>query len=340
MASDSPPPARIMACGSYLPEKIVTNDDLAQRVETSDEWIRQRTGIRQRHVAQAGELTSDLATTAARVALARAGIGANDVDLIVCCTTTPDETFPATATTVQKNLSIRQCAAFDLQAVCSGFVYGLSVVDAMVRAGQARVALLIGAETLSRILDWQDRSTCVLFGDGAGAVVIQALDGQEAVACCAEPHTPGAGKASGILATHIQSDGNFHDALYVNGGPSRTGQVGVIRMEGRDVFRHAVTNMPAAMDKVMEKACCVESDIDWLVPHQANIRIIDAMGRRLSLSKDRIVVTVDKHANTSAASIPLALCEAVADGRIQRGDTLAMAAMGAGFTWGAALLRW
>lgn len=330
MASALFPSARVMACGSCLPEKIVSNDDLAQRVETSDDWIRQRTGIRQRHVAQAGELTSDLATTAARVALARAGVSADDVDLIVCCTTTPDETFPATATTVQKNLSLRHCAAFDLQAVCSGFVYGLSVVDAMVRTGQGRVALLIGAETLSRILDWQDRSTCVLFGDGAGAVVIQATEAEEA----------GAGKRSGILATHIQSDGDFHDALYVNGGPSSTGRAGVIRMAGRDVFRHAVTNMHAAIDKVMDKAGCVESDIDWLVPHQANIRIIDAMGRRLSLPRERIVVTVDRHANTSAASIPLALCDAVADGRIQRGDTLVMAAMGAGFTWGAALLRW
>ena len=330
MASVLLPLARVVAGGSYLPEKVVSNDDLAQRVETADDWIRQRTGIRQRHVAQDGELTSDLATTAARVALARAGVSAHDVDLIVCCTTTPDETFPATATTVQKNLSIRHCAAFDLQAVCSGFVYGLSVVDAMVRTGQVRVALLIGAETLSRILDWQDRSTCVLFGDGAGAVVIQATEAEEI----------DTDKTPGILATHIQSDGDFHDALYVNGGPSSTGRAGVIRMAGRDVFRHAVTNMPAAIDKVMDKAGCVDSDIDWLVPHQANIRIIDAMGRRLSLPKDRIVVTVDKHANTSAASIPLALCDAVADGRIQRGDTLVMAAMGAGFTWGAALLRW
>ncbi|WP_343563170.1 beta-ketoacyl-ACP synthase III [Kiloniella sp. b19] len=322
--------SQLLGCGSYLPSKVVTNDELAQRVETSDEWIRQRTGIRQRHVAADGELTSDLATRAAKAALEHAGVEASEVDLIVCCTATPDETFPATATVVQKNLQIRNCAAFDLQAVCSGFAYGLSVVDAMVRSGQAKMVLLIGAETFSRILDWDDRSTCVLFGDGAGAVVVKAV----------EVESEKDRETSGIIATHIQSDGDFHDALYVNGGPSSTGTAGVVRMEGREVFRHAVANMPAAMDKVMEKAGYTQDDIDWLVPHQANIRIIEAMGKRLALSGERVVVTVDKHANTSAASIPLALCEAVFDGRIKRGDTLVMAAMGGGFTWGAALLKW
>ncbi|MCZ4280127.1 ketoacyl-ACP synthase III [Kiloniella laminariae] len=318
----------IKGCGSYLPERIVTNDQLAERVDTSDEWIQQRTGIKHRYVAGENELTSDLATKAAKAALEHAGIDAVAVDLIVCATATPDETFPATATVVQKNLGIFRGAAFDLQAVCSGFVYGLSVVDSMIRAGQAKTVLLIGAETFSRILDWEDRSTCVLFGDGAGAVVLQAEEG------CGE------NQDRGILNTHIYSDGRYHDALYVDGGPSSTGVAGFLRMEGKEVFRQAVSRMPESIDAALEKSGLVAEDIDWLVPHQANIRIIEAMGKKLRLPKERVVITVDKHANTSAASIPLALTEAVYDGRIKQGDMIMMTAMGGGFTWGSALLRW
>ncbi|MEH6631867.1 MAG: beta-ketoacyl-ACP synthase III [Halopseudomonas aestusnigri] len=320
--------ANIKGCGSYLPERIVTNDQLAERVETSDEWIRQRTGIRHRYIAGENELTSDLATKAALAALEHAGIDASEIDLIVCATATPDETFPATATVVQKNLGVIRGAAFDIQAVCSGFVYGLAVVDSLLKTGQARTALLIGAETFSRILDWQDRSTCVLFGDGAGAIVLRAEEGN------------GDNSDSGILNTHIYSDGRYHDALYVDGGPSSTGTAGFLRMEGKEVFRQAVSRMPEAIDTALQTSGLSSSDIDWLVPHQANIRIIEAMGKKLKLPKDRVVVTVDKHANTSAASIPLALTEAVYDGRIKRGDIVMMAAMGGGFTWGSALLRW
>ncbi|WP_419904188.1 beta-ketoacyl-ACP synthase III [Kiloniella sp.] len=320
--------ANIKGCGSYLPERIVTNDQLAERVDTSDEWIRQRTGIRHRYVAGENELTSDLATKAALAALEHAGIDATEIDLIVCATATPDETFPATATVVQRNLGVTKGAAFDLQAVCSGFVYGLSVVDSLLKTGQARTALLIGAETFSRILDWEDRSTCVLFGDGAGAIVLQAEEGTGDIT------------DSGILNTHIYSDGRYHDALYVDGGPSSTGTAGFLRMEGKEVFRQAVSRMPEAIDTALQTSGLSPSDIDWLVPHQANIRIIEAMGKKLKLPKDRVVVTVDKHANTSAASIPLALTEAVYDGRIKRGDIVMMAAMGGGFTWGSALLRW
>ncbi|MFD2207582.1 beta-ketoacyl-ACP synthase III [Kiloniella antarctica] len=320
--------ANIKGCGSYLPERIVTNDQLAERVETSDEWIRQRTGIRHRYIAGENELTSDLATKAALAALEHAGIDASEVDLIVCATATPDETFPATATVVQKNLGVIKGAAFDIQAVCSGFVYGLAVVDSLMKTGQAKTALLIGAETFSRILDWKDRSTCVLFGDGAGAIVLKAEEGK------------GDTSDSGILNTHIYSDGRYHDALYVDGGPSSTGTAGFLRMEGKEVFRQAVSRMPEAIDTALKTSGLNAEDIDWLVPHQANIRIIEAMGKKLKLPKERVVVTVDKHANTSAASIPLALTEAVYDGRIKRGDMVMMAAMGGGFTWGSALLRW
>jgi 3-oxoacyl-[acyl-carrier-protein] synthase-3 len=314
-------------CGSYLPARVVTNAELAERVDTTDEWIQQRTGIRERRMAKDGELTSDMGVKAAEEALAMARMTGDDLDLIVCATSTPDETFPATATRIQERLGMHHGAAFDVQAVCTGFIYALAVADNFIRLGQARTALVVGAETFSRILDWDDRSTCVLFGDGAGAVVLQAAEGNGA-------------EESGLLSTHIYSDGRYHDALYVDGGPSSTGTVGHLRMEGREVFRHAVVRMSQAIDTALETNGLGVADIDWLVPHQANLRIIEAMARRLKLPQDRVVVTVDRHANTSAASIPLALCEAVRDQRIRSGDLILMEAMGGGFTWGSALLRW
>jgi 3-oxoacyl-[acyl-carrier-protein] synthase-3 len=320
--------SQVTGCGSYLPARVMTNAQLAKTVDTSDEWIRQRTGIRERRVVEDGERTSDLGLKAAREALDMARLEADDLDLIVCATSTPDETFPATATRIQAELGMTGGAAFDVQAVCTGFIYALAVADNFVRLGQARNALVIGAETFSRILDWTDRSTCVLFGDGAGAVVLQGVD-------CA-----GNAEASGILSTHLYSDGRHHDALYVDGGPSSTGTVGHLRMEGREVFRHAVVRMVEAIDAALEANGLTARDIDWLVPHQANLRIIEAMARRLNLPEDRVVVTVDRHANTSAASIPLALCEAVRDQRIRSGDLILMEAMGGGFTWGSALVRW
>ena len=319
--------SKVTGCGSYLPSRVVTNAELAERVDTTDEWIRQRTGIRERRRAADGELTSDLGGNAAEEALAMARLSGADLDLIVCATTTPDETFPATATRIQERLGMRQGAAFDVQAVCAGFIYALAVADNFVRLGQARSALVIGAETFSRILDYDDRSTCVLFGDGAGAVVLQAAEGNGAI-------------ESGVLSTHLYSDGRHHDALYVDGGPSSTGTVGKVRMEGREVFRHAVVRMAEAIDAALTANGLNPGDIDWLVPHQANLRIIEAMARRLNLPEDRVVVTVDRHANTSAASIPLALCEAVGDQRIRSGDLILMEAMGGGFTWGSALVRW
>jgi len=318
----------VTGCGSYLPARVLTNDELAKRVDTSDEWIRQRTGIRQRHIAAEGELTSDLGLSAARAALRAAELDAEDIDLVVCATTTPDETFPATATRIQAELGMTRGAAFDVQAVCSGFVYALAVADNFIRLDQARRAVVIGAETFSRILDWDDRSTCVLFGDGAGAVVLEAGAGE------------GTPRDRGILSTHIYSDGRHHDALYVDGGPSSTGTAGHVRMEGREVFRHAVVRMAEAIDAALEANGLTPGDIDWLVPHQANLRIIEAMARRLNLPDDRVVITVDRHANTSAASIPLALAEAVGDRRIQSGDLLLLEAMGGGFAWGSALIRW
>ena len=320
--------SQVTGCGSYLPARVMTNAQLAKTVDTSDDWIRQRTGIRERRVAEDGELTSDLGLKAAREALDMARLEADDLDLIVCATSTPDETFPATATRIQAELGMTGGAAFDVQAVCTGFIYALAVADNFIRLGQARNALVIGAETFSRILDWTDRSTCVLFGDGAGAVVLQGAD-------CA-----GNAEASGVLSTHLYSDGRHHDALYVDGGPSSTGTVGHLRMEGREVFRHAVVRMVEAIDAALEANGLTPRDIDWLVPHQANLRIIQAMARRLNLPEDRVVVTVDRHANTSAASIPLALCEAVRDQRIRSGDLILMEAMGGGFTWGSALVRW
>ncbi|MDY0883215.1 beta-ketoacyl-ACP synthase III [Dongia soli] len=320
--------SRLLSAGSYLPNRIVTNDDLAREVDTSDEWIRQRTGIRQRHLAAEGELTSDLAVKAAEQALHHAGIRGADLDCIVLATTTPDHTFPATATKVQHRLGMNHGFALDVQAVCSGFVYALAVADNFLRLGQARRALVIGAETFSRILDWKDRNTCVLFGDGAGAVILEAAKGK------------GDNTDQGVLCTHLFSDGRYYDKLYVDGGPSATQTTGAVKMEGKDVFRHAVVNLAAAIDAAIASAGIAPEDVDWLVPHQANQRIITSMGQKLKLPQEKVVVTVDRHANTSAASIPLALAEAVNDGRIKRGDLVLMEAMGGGFTWGSALVRW
>jgi 3-oxoacyl-[acyl-carrier-protein] synthase-3 len=318
----------IAGCGSYLPKQVVTNADLAKRIDTSDEWIRQRTGIGQRHVAAEGELTSHLAINAAEAALEDAGMKPDELDLIVLATTTPDETFPATATRVQAAIGMNRGMAFDVQAVCSGFVYALAVADNFLRVGQAKTALVIGAETFTRILDWNDRGTSVLFGDGAGAVALRAAAGK------------GDKTDRGVLSTHLFSDGRYHDMLYVDGGPSSTGKAGCVRMEGREVFRHAVTKLAQAVDAAIADNGIEESEIDWLVPHQANRRIIDSMGQRLKLPPEKVVVTIDRHANTSAASIPLALAEAKGDGRIRPGQLVLLEAMGGGFTWGSALVRW
>lgn len=317
----------ILGCGSYLPAKVMTNADLAQIVDTSDEWITERTGIKSRHIAADGELTSDLAYNAAIAAMAHAGVTADELDLIVLATATPDNTFPATAVKVQARLGMTRGAAFDVQAVCSGFVYALSVADNFIKAGQAKTVLVIGAETFSRILDWNDRTTCVLFGDGAGAVVLRATEGA------------GTSEDQGILSTHLHSDGNHHDLLYVDGGPSSTQTVGHVRMRGQEVFKHAVVNLADVVKEALAANGLAADAIDWLVPHQANRRIIEGTGRKLKLPAERVVVTVDHHGNTSAASIPLALAEAVNDGRIKRGDMLLLEAMGGGFTWGGALVR-
>jgi 3-oxoacyl-[acyl-carrier-protein] synthase-3 len=320
--------SQILGCGGYLPEHVVTNADLAKTLDTSDEWIVQRTGIRQRHVAAPGEKTSDLALNAARKALAAAKVGADEIDLIVLATSTPDNTFPATAARVQAALGMKRGAAFDVQAVCSGFVYALATADNFVRAGQAKTALVIGAETFSRILDWQDRGTCVLFGDGAGALVLRGM--------------PSNGSASerGVLSTHLHSDGNGYDLLYVDGGVSTTGTSGLLRMEGKEVFKYAVLRLAEVVDEALAANGLTARDVDWLVPHQANRRIIDAMGKKLGLAGDKVVVTIDRHANTSAASVPLALAEAAADGRIRAGQLVLLEAMGGGLTWGASLVRW
>jgi 3-oxoacyl-[acyl-carrier-protein] synthase-3 len=323
--------SQIAGCGGYLPERVVTNEELAARLDTSDSWIRQRTGIGERRIAAKGELTSDLALRAARRALERAGMSGSDLDLIVLATATPDETFPSTAVKVQAQLGMKRGAAFDVQAVCSGFIFALAIADNALRLGQARTALVIGAETFSRILDWQDRSTCVLFGDGAGAVVLNAV-----------PNGPSGGGPGnrGVLSTHLHSDGRLHDILYVDGGPSSTGTAGFLRMEGREVFRQAVQRLSEVVDEALAANGLSPSDIDWLVPHQANTRIIDAVGRKLGLSAERTIVTIERHANTSAASIPLALDEAVADGRIRRCHLVLMEALGGGLTWGASVVRW
>ena len=318
----------IAGCGAYLPQQIVTNDDLAHRMDTSDEWIVSRSGIRERRFAADGELTSDLAVAAAERALAAAGVAPEDVDLVVLATATPDQTFPATATAVQGRLGIRRGAAFDVQAVCSGFVYGLAVANNFIRVGESRCALVIGAETFSRLLDWNDRTTSVLFGDGAGAVVLVENEGQ------------GTNADRGVLTTHLHADGRYGDLLYVDGGPSSTQTAGCLRMEGREVFRHAVTNLSAAVEEALAASQLTADDIDWIVPHQANRRIIEATAKRLDVPLEKVVLTVDHHGNTSAASVPLALAEAVSDGRIKRGDLILLEAMGGGFTWGSALVRW
>jgi 3-oxoacyl-[acyl-carrier-protein] synthase III len=318
----------ILGCGSYLPSRILTNAELAQMVDTSDEWIVQRTGIRERRIAAAGELTSHMATHAAQAALAHAHVDAQSIELIVLATSTPDNTFPATAVSVQADLGITKGAAFDLQAVCSGFVYALAAADGLIKSGAFSRALVIGAETFSRILDWSDRSTCVLFGDGAGAVV---LDGQA---------QPGTGADRGILTVHLRSDGRYKSKLFVDGGPSSTGTVGHLRMEGREVFRHAVAMISDVVEDAFKATSYTAGDVDWFIPHQANKRIIDGSAHKLGFSPGKIVITVDRHGNTSAASIPLALADAVADRRIKRGDLLLLEAMGGGFTWGAALIRW
>ncbi len=318
----------VLGCGSYLPARILSNHELAASVDTTDDWIVQRTGIRERHIAAPGELTSDLAINAARGALAHAHVDAGSIDLIVVATTTPDQTFPATAVSVQAELGLTAGAAFDLQAVCSGFVYALAVTDALLRSGSHKRALVIGAETFSRILDWKDRTTCVLFGDGAGALVLEAQE------------QAGAITDRGVLTTHLRSDGRHKSKLYVDGGPSSTQTVGHLRMEGRDVFKHAVAMITDVIEDAFNATGVTAADIDWFVPHQANKRIIDGSAYKLGIAPEKVVITVDRHGNTSAASIPLALTDAVADRRLKRGNLVLLEAMGGGFTWGSALLRW
>jgi 3-oxoacyl-[acyl-carrier-protein] synthase-3 len=318
----------VLGCGSYLPQRTVTNADLARTVDTSDEWIVQRTGIRERHVAADGEMTSDLGIAAARAALASAKCDAQDIDLIICATSTPDNTFPATAVAIQAALGIHHGAAFDLQAVCSGFVYALATADGLLKSGVHKRALVIGAETFSRILDWTDRGTCVLFGDGAGAIVMEAQQ---------QNGTP---EDRGLLTSHLRSDGRHKSKLFVDGGPSSTGTVGHLRMEGREVFKFAVGAITDVIKDVFADTGYTAADIDWFVPHQANKRIIDGSAHKLGIAPQKVVTTVDRHGNTSAASIPLALDVAIKDGRIKRGDLVLLEAMGGGFTWGAALVRW
>ena len=318
----------VLGCGSYLPEQVLTNAELASRIDTSDEWIVQRTGIRQRHIAAPGEFTSHLGMKAAQAALAHAGIDAQSIDLIVLATSTPDNTFPATAVAVQNGLGINHGAAFDLQAVCSGFIFALATADNFLRSGAFKRALVIGAETFSRILDWNDRGTCVLFGDGAGAIVLEARESE--------------GKTSdrGVLTTHLRSDGRHKMKLYVDGGPSSTQTVGYLRMEGREVFKHAVGMITDVIEDAFKATNTGPNDIDWLVPHQANKRIIDASAHKLHIAPEKVVLTVDRHGNTSAASIPLALSVAIAEQKIKTNDLVMLEAMGGGFTWGSALVRW
>jgi 3-oxoacyl-[acyl-carrier-protein] synthase III len=318
----------ILGCGSYLPNRVLTNAELARKVDTSDEWIVQRTGIHERRIAAANETTGSMATLAARAALAHARVDAQTIDLIVLATSTPDNTFPATAVSVQADLGITQGAAFDVQAVCSGFVYGLATADGLLKSGAFSRALVIGSETFSRLLDWSDRSTCVLFGDGAGAVVLEAQE------------LPGKGNDRGVLTVRLRSDGRQKSKLYVDGGVSSTGTVGHLRMDGREVFRHAVAMITDVVEDAFKTAGLMVADIDWFIPHQANKRIIDGSAHKLGIPATKIVTTVDRHGNTSAASIPLALADAVADRRVKRGDLLLFEAMGGGFTWAAALVRW
>ena len=318
----------IKGVGGYLPARVVTNAELAKLVDTSDQWISERTGIKERHIAADGELTSTMGSIAARRALDDAGLAPEDIDLIILATSTPDQTFPATAVTIQAELGMTHGAAFDMQAVCSGFVFALATADSYLKSGQFKRALVIGSEVFSRILDWEDRSTCVLFGDGAGAVVVEAQK------------LNGALTDRGILATCLRSDGRYRDKLYVDGGPSSTGTVGHVRMDGPEVFRHAVTKISEGIGTTLDQVGYQASDIDWFVPHQANKRILDGAARKLGLDKNKIIITVDKHANTSAASIPLALTTGCSDGRIKAGDLVLIEAMGGGFTWGALLIRW
>jgi 3-oxoacyl-[acyl-carrier-protein] synthase-3 len=319
----------VLGCGGYLPERIVTNHELAERLDTADQWIVQRTGIRQRHVAAPGELTSDLAFRAAERALMAAGRDAAELDLVVLATATPDHTFPATATKLAARLGVKRgVPAFDVQAVCTGFVYALAVADNFLRLRQAKRALVVGAETFSRILDWQDRGTCVLFGDGAGALVLEAAP------------SDGSPRERGVLSTHLHADGSGYELLYVDGGPSTTGMAGFLRMEGREIFRQAVERLAEVVDEALAANGLGADAVDWLVPHQANRRIIDGMAKKLGLTAERVVVTIDRHANTSAASVPLALAEAAGDGRLQPGQLVLLEAMGGGLTWGAALVRW
>ena len=318
----------VAGCGSYLPERVVTNADLAKFVDTTDEWIVSRSGIHQRHLAAEGELTSDLGLAAAQAALDNAGLTVDDIDLIVMATTTPDDTFPATATKIQMKLGMHHGAAFDIQAVCSGFVYAMSVADNFIKTGQSKGALVIGAETFSRLLDWEDRTTCVLFGDGAGAVVLKPEEGT------------GELSDRGMLTAHLHSDGRYRDKLYVDGGPSSTQTVGHVRMIGKDVFRHAVVNIADVITEALDATGYTIDDIDWFVPHQANRRILEGTAKRIGLPLEKVVMTVGQHGNTSAASVPLALDTALKDGRIKRGDLVLLEAMGGGFTWASALLRW
>ena len=315
----------MVGAGSYLPSHVMTNDDLSEFVETDDSWIKQRTGIGQRHIVAEGEKTSDLAVHAAQRALKNARLSAADIDIIIIATTTPDDTFPSTASVVQHKLKAYQAFAFDVQAVCAGFVYGLGVGDSLIKSGQGQRALIIGAESFTKLLNWKDRTTCVLFGDGAGAVILEASDD--------------APQDWGVLSTVLHTDGRYRDILYVDGGPSTTGTVGHVKMKGQDVFKHAVEKLSSAMNEVIQKTGHQPDDIDWLIPHQANIRIIDGMQRKLGLPAERVVRCVDRHANTSAASIPLALTEAVSDGRVKAGDLLAFEAIGGGLSWGASLVR-
>jgi 3-oxoacyl-[acyl-carrier-protein] synthase III len=316
----------LLGTGSALPRRALGNAELAKMVDTSDEWIVERTGIRNRYIAAPDETTSTLATEAAKKAMEAAGLEANQIDLIVLATATPDQTFPATATIVQNNLGCNGGIAFDVAAVCSGFLYALGVADSMLRSGMANRALVIGAETFSRILDWEDRATCVLFGDGAGAVILEAQEDSGA-------------NPRGILATKLHADGKHNQLLFVDGGPSTTGTVGKLRMQGREVFRHAVTNLSDVLTEVLADQGLTAQNLDWIVPHQANARILDATARKLGVSPEKVIVTVDQHANTSAASVPLALDVAVRDGRIKPGDLVVLEAMGGGFAWGASLLR-
>jgi 3-oxoacyl-[acyl-carrier-protein] synthase-3 len=318
----------IRGVGAFLPKRVVTNDDLTKIVDTSDEWIVERTGIRERHIAADGERTSDLGIAAVKQALVRAGVDPVDIDLVICATATPDRTFPATAVTIQHALGITKGAAFDVQAVCSGFVYALTIADNFLKTGQFKRAVVVGAETFSRILDWGDRSTCVLFGDGAGAIVLEAGEGQGTTA------------DRGVLTSHLRSDGAHRDKLYVDGGPSSTQTVGHLRMQGKEVFRHAVSMITDVVEAAFEATGTNAEALDWFVPHQANRRIIDASAKKLGIDPEKIVVTLEDHGNTSAASIPLALDQAVRDGRVRRGDLIMLEAMGGGFTWGASLLRW